>query len=145
MVGNRVAFVVDAPNDRGIALHHATNHEEGCLDALGRERVENAVGVGRQRTIVEGQDDFVVHQRQGFGILKAAEAQVLIGIDHERAADPERIGRAFGSTGTPHAEERGEQDVCGNGAAHGPVSTPVWTNSERTLGVVSLAHTLPEH
>ena len=95
VVRNRVAFVVDAPHDRGIALHHATDHEEGRLHALRCERIENTVGVGRQRTIVEGQYDFAIHERQGFVVLKAAEANVLIGIDDERAADPQRPRRAF--------------------------------------------------
>ena len=134
VVGDRMALVVDAPHGGGISLHHAADHEERGLHAFGGEQIEDAIGIGRQRTVVEGQHHLVVVERQRFPILPAANARVFVHVDHESAADPERVGRAFGSARRPDAEQRGEQNGCGNGAAHGPAFTPVGPNPERTPG-----------
>jgi len=53
-------------------------------------------GVGRQGTIVEGQNDFAVLERQRFAILHGAEAHVLAGIHHNGAAHAECAWRALG-------------------------------------------------
>jgi hypothetical protein len=47
-----------------------------------------AVGVGRQRAIVEGQDDFAVLERQRFVVLHRAQAHMLARVHDDRAADP---------------------------------------------------------
>ncbi len=120
-----MALVVDAPHGGGISLHHAADHEERGLHAFGGEQIEDAIGIRRQRTIVEGQHHLVIVERQRFPILPAANARVFVHVDYESAAYPERVGGAFGSARSPDAEQRGEQNGCGNGAAHVPAFTPV--------------------
>src|SRR5262245_10312794 len=146
VIGDRVAFVVDPPNDRGITLSHAAHHEKGGLHAFRRQRLEDAGGVGWQRTVVEGEHHLVVFERQRFVVLHAADERVLAGVYHDGATDPERVGRTFLRTCGPGADQGGEQKICGNGAAHGPVLPRIWTNPEGTpRPKVSLALTLPKH
>ena len=96
VIGDRVAFVVDAPHDGGIAAHHPPDQEEGRLHAFGGEGVEDAAGIRRQGTIVEGQDDFAVPERQRFVVLHRAQAHMLARVHDDRAADPHCARRAFG-------------------------------------------------
>src|SRR5262249_38131128 len=62
----------------------------------------------------------VVVERQRFPVLPAADARVLVHVDHESAADPKRIRGAFGGACRPRAEQGRQQNRCGNGAAHAP-------------------------
>ena len=57
-----VAGVGDAPHQRRIFLRHAADDEIGCADAFGGEDVENRVGVGRDRAIVEGEHHLACRQ-----------------------------------------------------------------------------------
>ena len=146
VVRDRVAFVVDAPHDRRIAAHHAPDHEEGRLHAFGRERVEDAIGVRRQRTVVESQHDLAVPERQRFPVLKAAEPSMLARIDDDGAADPERARRALGGACRPDADQGRQQGVGGEGASHAPVSTPdCWTEPGNTPRTMVRPLTLPKH
>src|SRR5262249_38693264 len=140
VIGDRVAFIVDPPHDRGITLSHAAHHEKGGLHAFRRQRLEDAGGVGWQQTVVEGEHHLVVFERQRFVVLHAADARGLAGGYHDGGADPERVGRTFLRTCRRGTEQGGEQKICGNGAAHGPVLPRIWTNPEGTLDrIVSLA------
>ena len=75
--------------------------EEGRLDALVVEHLEDLVGIFRQRTVVEGQDHFMVLQRQRLAVLHGADARMLARIDHEGAGGAERVrmAGAFGRKG----------------------------------------------
>ena len=64
VIGERVAFVVHAPHDVRERTRHAADQEEGRLHAFLRQDVEDARGIGRQRAVVEGEDDFLVVERQ---------------------------------------------------------------------------------
>ena len=52
-----------------IRLGHAADDEEGRLDALRGENLQNLIAVARQRPVVEGQHHFVILQRQRFGSI----------------------------------------------------------------------------
>ena len=71
---DRVAGIVDAPDDRRISARHFADEEIGRLHALRGQRIENGVGVGRYRAVVEGDDDLMVFERQRLRILHAADA-----------------------------------------------------------------------
>jgi hypothetical protein len=90
VAGDGVALVVNAPHHPRIGARHLSDHEEGRLHTFRCEGLEDAVGVTRQRTIVECQHDLMIVKRQRFGVLHGADTGMLLGIDHECAADPER-------------------------------------------------------
>ena len=73
-------------------MRHLADHEERRLDALRGEDVEDLIGIRRQRAVVEGDDDFLVVQRQRVRILHAAELLVVAEIDRQHAAGAERVG-----------------------------------------------------
>jgi site-specific DNA recombinase len=58
-----VAFVVDAPHDGRIGTRHLADQEIGGLHALRCQCIENDVGIGRQRAVVESEDYLVVVER----------------------------------------------------------------------------------
>ena len=113
VIGQRVAFVVGAADDLGEGARHAPDHEEGGLHAFARQDVEDARGVGRQRPVIEGDDDFLVVERQQLPILDAAEQVVLGRIDHDGAAGPQRAGvsGAFGREDRSGNDQRCQQAV----------------------------------
>jgi hypothetical protein len=78
--------------------------------------------VGRQRAVIEGQDDFVVVERQRFPIIVHAEEGMLPRIDRDRAAGAERtrIPRAVGRHGRSSASHSGQHAINGDCAAHAP-------------------------
>ncbi|MGY4453295.1 hypothetical protein ACVWZR_007955 [Bradyrhizobium sp. i1.3.1] len=77
-----------------VRLGLLADDEEGRLDALVVEHLEDLVRIFRQRTVVEGQDDFMVLQRQRFAVLHGADARMLARINHEGAGSPERVRMA---------------------------------------------------
>ncbi len=62
MRADRVAFFVFAAHDGGIGARHFADQEIGHLHAFGGEDVEDLVGIGRQRSVVEGDHDLFVVQ-----------------------------------------------------------------------------------
>ena len=72
-----------------LRARHLSDHEEGRLHTFRCEGLEDGVGVTRHGTIVECQNDLMIVKRQRFGVLHGADAGMLVGIDHECAADPE--------------------------------------------------------
>ena len=68
-----VAFVVDAPDDGRIGTRHLADQEISRLHALRCQCIENDVGIGRQRAVVEGDHHLVVLQRQRLLVLDGAK------------------------------------------------------------------------
>src|SRR5262249_9893720 len=102
------------------------DHEERRLHAFGGERVEDAVGVGRQRAVVEGQHHLVVVERQRLAILHGADARMLVRVDGDGAAHAERAGRALLCARRPDGKNGRQQKRRGDGATHAPASTPTF-------------------
>jgi hypothetical protein len=92
-----MAGIVDPPHGIRIGTRHRSHKEESRLDAFRRQRCKHAVGIGGQRPVVEGEDHFLVRERQRLGILHRADAGVLNRIDHQNArrADRMRVIRAL--------------------------------------------------
>src|SRR5262245_66530295 len=67
-----VAFVEDAPDDGRMGMRHLADQEIRGLHALRCQRIENDVGIGRQRTVVEGEHHLVVLQLQRLLVLQSA-------------------------------------------------------------------------
>ena len=86
-----MAGVVDAAHRGGIGPRHPANQEERRLDAFFRQDVEHAIGVRRQRPIVEGQHHLAVVERQSLPVLHPAEQEIFGRADHQLAADAERV------------------------------------------------------
>ena len=91
MSANGMASVVDAPDHGRILVRHPANQEVGNLNALRRQRIKNDVAVGRQRTVIESQDDFMVIERQTLLVLHAANFTEFAWADGEHAARAERV------------------------------------------------------
>ena len=98
VVGERVAFRIAALDQVRVGVRHAADHEEGGLHAFAREHVEDVIGVRRQRAVVEGDDHFVVVERQRLSILEGADEPVLGRVHRNGAAGAEsaRIAGAVG-------------------------------------------------
>jgi len=86
-----VAFVVDVPDDGRIGTRHLADQEIGGLHALRCQRIENDVGIGRQRAVVEGDHHLVVLQRQRLLVLDGAKQGEFAGIDGQHAAGAEGV------------------------------------------------------
>jgi hypothetical protein len=81
--------------------------------------LEDGGGVTRHGTIVECQHDLMIVKRQRFGVLHGADTRMLVGIDHECAADPEHARWAL--LGICRADQQNQNGARRNGAAHDPV------------------------
>ena len=92
MRADRVAFLVNPAHNGRIGASHFADHEIRRLHALRSEDVENLVGIGRQRAVIEGENDLFVVERQRVGILHVADPRILGGIEREHAARAERAG-----------------------------------------------------
>src|SRR5262249_18988315 len=142
--GDGVAFVVDAPRRRRIGVRLAPDHEESRLHALGCERLEDAIRVGRQRAVVERQDHFLVAERQRLRILHGADAGVLLGRDDEHALGAGGASTAAGTWGAGRrtAEQRGNKKTCGE-AAHSDIhgTSLAATGDSGTGGALGLSGT----
>src|SRR6185503_7199407 len=105
---DRVAGIIDAPDDRRVGARHFTDKEIGGLHALRGERFEDGVGVGRDRAIIEGNDDFMVFERQRLRILHAADAGEVTRVDDENATGAKRIriARAWLCGGRGNASDK---------------------------------------
>jgi hypothetical protein len=82
------------------------DREEQSLGAFVGKRLEHR-GRGRPWAIVEGQHHFLVGQEIELLVLQEAEAGAAGGVDHDGAADAERIGIGAG--------HRSPRLGCGNG------------------------------
>ena len=87
-----VPGLIDAAHHAGIRVGHAADEEIRRLDALRSEDIEDLVRIRRQRSIVEGGDNFLIGERQRFRILHPADPRQLAGLQHEHAAGSERVG-----------------------------------------------------
>ena len=89
---NRMPGAVDSANRRGVGARHAAHHEERRLHAHTGQRIQHAVGVRQQGTVVEGQDDLAIPKRQRLPILHPAEPGKIRVRDCQLSADTQRIG-----------------------------------------------------
>ena len=87
-----VPGLIDAAHHAGIRMRHAADEEIRRLDALRGQDIEDLVRIRRQRSVVEGEDNFLIGQRQRFGILHPPDPRQLAGLQHEHAAGSERVG-----------------------------------------------------
>jgi hypothetical protein len=88
---DRMPGIVDAPDNGRIVACHLADEEIGRLHAFRGECIEHRVGVGRDRAIIEGDDDFMIFERQRLRILHAADAGEVGRIDSQDAAGAKRI------------------------------------------------------
>ncbi len=93
-----VAFGEDAAGEVRIAAGHAADQEIVGLHAMLGQHVEHAIGVGRQRAVIEGQHDLLVLERQRTGVLHRADAGEFARVDRQHPAGAERI-RIAGAVG----------------------------------------------
>ena len=99
MRADGVALLVDAPHHGGIGAGHFAHHEICRLHALGGEDIEDLIGVGRQRAVIESEDDLLVGERERVGILHAPDALQLRRIDGKHAARSQRVRISGASLG----------------------------------------------
>src|SRR6516164_7100526 len=92
MRADRVAFLVNAAHHGGISAGHFADHEVRHLHALRSENIEDFVGIGWYRAVIEGENDLLVVERQRVGILHVADPRILGGINRKDAARAERAG-----------------------------------------------------
>ena len=106
-----VAFCVDLMYHAGIEPCPAANDEKGCLHAFGSEQIKHTSRIRREWSVVESKHNFLVSQRQSFGILRSANAWMLGRIDRKCAAyaDRIRIGGAVGGIGGCKPEKKPDQ------------------------------------
>jgi hypothetical protein len=108
VIADGVAGVADFLQQIRITARHAADDEVGRLHAVLGQHVQHAVGVGRQRAVVEGQHHLAVFQRQRALVLDRADARIVLRIDREHAAGAERvrIARAIGGARVRRAKRR---------------------------------------
>ena len=110
-----VALGEDAAGEVGIAAGHAADQEIIGLHAMLGQHVEHAIGVWRQRAVVEGQHDLLVLERQRVGVLHRADAGKFARVHrhHPAGAERIRIARTIGGArlrGRHRAEHQCDQD-----------------------------------
>ena len=108
----------------GKLRRHPADREEGRLDALRGEDLQDLIAVARQRTVVERQHHLVISERQRFGILHGADPRMLAGIDHQGSRGAERVGMAGTIGGRRRlCGDAGQQSQrqCSTKAVHGRV------------------------
>ena len=104
MGAERVALIEHAAHDRRIGVRHLADQEIGDLHALRGQRVEDDVGVGRDRPVVEGDHDLMVGERQRLLVLHAADAAEVVRADRQHPGRTERIWIARAFAGQSHAD-----------------------------------------
>ena len=107
VVGDGVPFLDLAPRQQRQRVDFAADVEEGRAHAFVGERPENLRRRLGVRPVVEGEDHFVVGERDGLGIGLQADQQAALRADLDDARRAELVGPAFG--GRSAAEAGGEQ------------------------------------
>ena len=72
-------------------MRHLSDQEIRRLDALPGQNVEDLVRIGRQRPIIECDDDLFIRERQGLRILHRADQRQFARLNHQHAARAERV------------------------------------------------------
>ena len=106
MMADRVAGGDLAPHQRRMGGGIAPDQEEGRLDALAGEGVENGRRRRRERPVVEGQHDLVVGQDERARIGLEADGEAAFGADRRDARGAERSGLGAGSRCRPAPRRR---------------------------------------
>ena len=89
-----VSFFVDASYDCGKFAGHFTDEKKRGFDALGGKDIEHRGGVGRDRSVVECEHNFLVGERQALRILHDADMVDFARVDDKNAARSQRVGMA---------------------------------------------------
>ena len=84
-------LIVDTPDYGRISMRHLADEKIGGFHALRRQRIENEVGIGRQRAVVESDHHLMVVERQRLLVLHAADLAEFARADGEDAASAERV------------------------------------------------------
>src|SRR3974377_2289063 len=95
MSADGMARVLNATDHGRLLVRHPTNQEVGSLNALRGQRIKNDVAIGRQRAVIESQDDFMVVERQTLLVLHAANFAEFAWADGELSARTERVWIAW--------------------------------------------------
>ena len=106
VVPDRMAVRYLAAHEGGMGLCVAADEKEAGLDAFFRERVEDARRRRIGRAVVEGEDDFVIGERQRARIGFQAEGDGRAA-DRERAAGPQGVRRAGRGAGRCDGKQHG--------------------------------------
>ena len=103
-----VTVFFDPAGDIGVRQRHPADHKEGRLYAFAGKDIEDVIGAGRQRAVVEGEHHLMVFERQALAVLHAAEQGMLKRVDHDGAAGAERIriARALGGSRSSRSQQR---------------------------------------
>ena len=101
-----VAGGADLPDQLRMGAGLAADHEEHGLQALVGQRLEHMMGVGRERSVVEGQHDLAGRKRQRDAVIVRADQRHGARIDRHHAADAERIRIGAGRRHRVRAAER---------------------------------------
>src|SRR3974377_568668 len=109
MSADGMARVVAARDPGRILVRHPAKQEVGSLNALRRQRIKNDVAIGRQRTVIESQDDFMVIERQTLLVLHAANFTEFAWADGELSARTERVWIARASVRPGRAATDGHE------------------------------------
>jgi hypothetical protein len=106
------------PHQIGVAAGYPADEEVVRLDALLGQHLQDAIGVGRQRTVVDGQHHFLVLEWQCLRILHLADAWVVAGIDrhHPAGAECAGIARTFIRARLGHGHRAKHQRYQNHGA-----------------------------
>ena len=83
--------------------------EERRLHAFGGQRLQDMLGIWRERTVIESQHDFLVVKRQSFAVLQSADARMLARIDYDRAAHAKCVRRALRRAGRSQTDDRSQE------------------------------------
>ena len=115
VAGDSVAFLDLAARQRRLLVDLAADGEEGRAHALVGERGEDLRRRALVRAVVEGEDHFVVGERNGVGIGLQPDQQSALGPHFGDARRAELVGPAFGRRSGARA--RGEREERGGDGA----------------------------
>jgi hypothetical protein len=97
MSADRMASIVDAPDNGRILVRHPANQEIGSLNALRRQNIQNDVAVGRQRPVIERDDNLMIVEWQSLLVLHTANFIEFALADTEHATRTQRIWISWAS------------------------------------------------
>ncbi len=116
VVGDGVPFLDLAPRQQRQRVDFDADIEEGRAHAFLGERPENLRRRLGVRPVVEGEDHFVIGERDGLGIGLPADAEPAPRADLNDARNAELVGSAFGGRSAAGAKREQHDD---GGEPHG--------------------------
>ena len=99
-------------------MSHFSDQEKCRLYALGRENVENLVGIPRCWSVVEGKDDLFIGKWQGYCVSHGPHFRIFAGIDGEHGNfllvfANQRCAEDFNESAFAGAGNAGDSDADG--------------------------------